>query len=43
MVFFLFTVQISSNSNIVGGLIDLKFGGGVRDSLVLNMNGEDRI
>ena len=43
-MFFLFTVQISLRvlSCIVGGSINLKFGG-VRDSLILNMNGEDRI
>ena len=43
--FFLFTVQISSRvrSYIIHGTINLKFGGRVRDSLVLNLNGEDRI
>ena len=43
--FSLFTIQISSKvqSRVVHGLIDLKFGGGVRESLILNMNGVDRI
>ena len=44
-MFFIFTVQISSmvQSCIVCRPIDLNFGGGIRDSLVLNMNGEDCI
>ena len=43
-MFFLFTVQISLRvrSCIVGGSINLKFGG-VQDSLILYMNGEDWI
>ena len=43
--FFLSNVQISSRvrSYIICGLINLQFGGRVRDSLVLNLNGEDRI
>ena len=42
---FFFTVQILSNirSYFVYGLIDLKFGGEVRDSLIFNLNSGDRI
>ena len=43
--FFLFNVQISSRvrSYIIRGPVNLKFGGRVQYSLVLNLNGEDRI
>ena len=42
---FFFTAQISSKvrSRFVCGPIDLKFGGEVCDSLIFNVNGEDRI
>ena len=41
---FFFTVQISSKIQpLICGLIDLKFGGEVRDSLIFNLNGGDRI
>ena len=41
-MFFLFIVQIPSRvrSRIIRGPIDLKLEGGIRDSLVLNLNGE---
>ena len=40
-----FTIQISSKvwSHFICGPIDLKFGGEVRDSLIFNLNGGDRI
>ena len=43
--FFFFTVQISSNvrSCFICGTIELNFGGEVRDSLIFNLNGGDRI